>query len=221
MGHDRPAGLSSTSLTYRVRTTRPWVALTFDDGPSAKYTAKVLDILAARDVAATFNLIGRHAEAFPALARRAAAHHEIGNHTYSHPDLSLARAGEATDQLRRGATAIESVIGRAPSTFRPPYGYFSGATMMSAAGLHYPVVLWDQIINRNGESAASNAERLGHAVQPGSIILGHDGGSRPCDVVVDCLPDLIDRVRARGFSFVTVSALLALDGADDPDTDPA
>ena len=61
-----------------------------------------------------------------------------------------------------------------PATFRPPYGYLSGATMMSAAGLHLPILLWDQEFNRQGESAASNAARLGNAVQPGSIVLGHD-----------------------------------------------
>ncbi len=214
VGPLRPFGLTSTTLTYRVPTREPVVALTFDDGPSREYTAAVLDILRAKGVPATFNLIGRHVTQLPDLARRVAAAHEVGNHTWSHPNLSLAGAQEAQRQLERGAGAIESVTGTRPATFRPPFGYFSGATMMAAAGLHLPVVLWDQAFDRHGESPAANVDRLAAAVQPGSIVLGHDGGSLPCDVVVAALPSLIDRLRARGLSFVTTSALLALERPD-------
>ncbi|MCW2527815.1 MAG: Chitooligosaccharide deacetylase [Pseudonocardiales bacterium] len=209
VGSQRPSTLRSTTLTYRVPTDSPWVALTFDDGPSPRYTGRILDILDEKNVVATFNVIGEHALAWPELTRRTAQRHEIGNHTYSHRDLSLAGAAEARDELTRGAAAIKYVTGREPTTFRPPYGYFSGATMMIAAGFDYPVVLWDQIIRRTGESASSNAQRIAGSVGPGSIILGHDGGSKPCEVVVDTLPELIDRIHARGFTFVTTTALLA------------
>jgi peptidoglycan/xylan/chitin deacetylase (PgdA/CDA1 family) len=209
VGAARPPGLDSVTITYRVPTTEPVLALTFDDGPSEDYTAAVLDILADRGVTATFNLIGRHVAALPQLARRAAAAgHELGNHTWSHPDLSLARARQARDQLHRGAHAITSVTGQRPKTFRPPYGYLSGATMMTAAGMGYPIVLWDQEFHRHDESAATNSARLARAVAPGSIVLGHDGGSLPCDVVVAALPNFIDRVHERGLSFVTITDLL-------------
>jgi peptidoglycan/xylan/chitin deacetylase (PgdA/CDA1 family) len=209
VGSERPSDLRSTTLTYRVPTDTPWVALTFDDGPSSRYTERILDILDEKKIVATFNVIGKHALAWPELTRRAAQRHEIGNHTYSHRDLSLAKAAEAQSELTRGAAAIEHVTGRKPTTFRPPFGYFSGATMMIAAGFDYPVVLWDQLIRRDGESATTNAQRIARAVGPGSIILGHDGGSKPCEVVVEALPELIDRIHARGFTFVTATALLA------------
>lgn len=216
VGAYRPAGLTGTTVTYRARTSERVVALTFDDGPSRRYTAAVLDILEAAGVVATFNLVGRHAAQYPALARRAAERHELGNHTWSHPDLSLTPAPQATRQLQRAATVIADVTGVRPGTFRPPYGYFSGATVMAAAGLDLPVVLWDQAFDRHGQSPTSNVERLAGAIGPGSVVLGHDGGSMPCDVVVAALPSLITRLQDQGYRFVTTSQLLALDRRPDP-----
>ena len=211
VGQQRPVGLTGTSITYRVRTTRPFVALTFDDGPSAEYTERVLDILDRKQVSATFNLIGAHAQKFPELARRAAAGHEIGNHTWSHPNMSLFDAADARDELHRGAEAITQASGVRPRTWRPPYGYFSGATIMMAASLGYPIVLWDNRFDRHGASVESNVSRLTTDVGPGSIILGHDGGPLHCDVVVAALPTLIDALLDKGLTFVTTSALLAMD----------
>jgi peptidoglycan/xylan/chitin deacetylase (PgdA/CDA1 family) len=212
VGKDRPPGLLTTSINYRVPTTEPKIALSFDDGPSLKYTAKVLDILDAKDVTATFFLIGAHVRALPALARRASLRHEIGNHTWSHPNMGLYEAPDALHQLEQTEAEIAAVIGRKPTLFRPPYGAFSGATAMIATSLRYPITMWDIEFNQHGDSAAANVERLGRLAGPGSIILGHDGGTLNCDVVVEALPDLIDRLRARNLQFVTVSELLASAG---------
>jgi peptidoglycan-N-acetylglucosamine deacetylase len=217
VGKDRPPGLLTTSINYRVPTTEPKIALSFDDGPSLKYTAKVLDILDEKDVTATFFLIGAHVRALPALARRASLRHEIGNHTWSHPNMGLYEAPDAVHQLGRAEAEIARVIGRRPTLFRPPYGAFSGATAMIATSLRYPITMWDIEFNQHGDSAAANIDRLSHLAGPGSIILGHDGGTLNCDVVVEALPALIDRLRARGLQFVTVSDLLALAG---PSTAP-
>jgi peptidoglycan/xylan/chitin deacetylase (PgdA/CDA1 family) len=210
VGADRPIGLRSTSLTYRVQTSEPIVALTFDDGPSEKYTVKVLDILAQKDVPATFFLIGKHAHALPHLAKRASQDHEIGNHTWSHPNLGLYHAPDAHAELARAAGAISDATGNAPTLFRPPYGAFSGATAMIATSFAYPIVMWDEEFNQHGPDGAANATRLAADAVPGSIILGHDGGTLNCDMVVAGLPSLIDRLKARGFRFGTVSQLLAV-----------
>ncbi|MEP6598817.1 MAG: polysaccharide deacetylase family protein [Actinomycetota bacterium] len=207
VGPARPAGLRGTSLTYRVDTDVPMVALTFDDGPSERFTPRVLDILERARVVATFFMIGSHASALPELARRVAQRHEIGNHTATHPDLSLARAAEATAQLAHAAEQIRIATGRAPTVFRPPYGRFSGASAMVAAGMQYPIVLWDLKFDVRS-TAGSNVDRLAAAAGPGSIILGHDGGTLDNDVVAQALPGLIDRLRARGLRFATVSELL-------------
>jgi peptidoglycan-N-acetylglucosamine deacetylase len=210
VGSDRPPGLLTTSINYRVATTEAKVALTLDDGPSLKYTERVLDILEAKGVRATFFLIGEHAHALPALAQRAARTHEIGNHTWSHPNMGLYAAPDALHQLSRTADELTSIIGRKPTLFRPPYGAFSGATAMVATSFKYPIMLWDIEFNQHGDSAASNIERLSRLAGPGSVILGHDGGTLNCEVVVEALPELIDRIHDRGLEFVTVSELLAL-----------
>jgi peptidoglycan-N-acetylglucosamine deacetylase len=218
VGAHRPPGVAATTITYRARVRDPLIALTFDDGPSARYTPRVLDILDEKNVPATFFLIGRHVVRYPDLARRIAARHETGNHTWSHPNLSFAAAPSATAELARAASAISTITGRIPTVFRPPYGAFSGATAMVATGLGYPIVLWDFEFDQHGESAATNLDRMVRATRSGSIVLGHDGGTLNCSVVVEVLPALIDRVRDRGFVFVTVSALLRAaaveDGAD-------
>jgi peptidoglycan-N-acetylglucosamine deacetylase len=208
VGRYRPPGLTATTLTYRVPTTKPVVALTFDDGPSTAYTRRVLDILERKDVVATFYVIGRHVRSLPGLARDVAARHDVGNHTWSHPNMSLARAPRARTELARGADVIAQAIGRQPTSHRPPFGYFSGATAMIAAGMGYPIVLWDVAFNRHREDAAANIERMTQQIGPGSIILGHDGGTLTCDVVVQALPKLIDRLRDKGLDFVTVPDLL-------------
>ena len=208
VGRYRPAGLASTTITYRAPTTAPIVALTFDDGPSERYTNRILNILDRHNIPATFFLIGRHVIRYPSLAQRVAERHEIGNHTWTHPNMSLASAPTATSQLSVAAKAISTVTGRPPIAFRPPYGAFSGATAMVAAGLGYSIVLWDFEFNQHGESAADNLDRMVRAARPGSIILGHDGGTLNCEVVVEVLPPLIDRIRTRGFRFVALSDLL-------------
>ena len=210
VGAHRPATAISTQVVYRVPTTKPWIALTFDDGPSSRYTETILDILDQHDAVATFNLIGRHALQFPELAQRAAARHEIGNHTWSHPNMSLASAQQAWDEMRRGADAIHRAAGVVPGTYRPPYGYFSGATVMTAAGFGYPMVLWDlQISRKRDVTVAENVDYIGRHARAGSIILAHDGGNVPCHAIVDALPRVLDRLRERGFTLVSTTALLA------------
>jgi peptidoglycan-N-acetylglucosamine deacetylase len=208
VGAFRPQALAATTIAWRWPTTEPVVALTIDDGPSRAYTSRVLDILDHQDVVATFFQMGKHVRAFPELSQRAAQRHEIGNHTWSHPSMALGRPEPVIRQLRRTAEVITHVTGKVPTLYRPPYGYFSGATAMVAASMNYSIVLWDVKFNVT-DSASSNIARISGQVRPGSIILGHDGGTMSNEVVVQALPGLIDAIRRRGLRFVTVSRLLA------------
>lgn len=207
VGDFRPPGLCATTITWRWPTTEPVVALTIDDGPSLAYTTRVLDILARKDVAATFFQVGKRVRALPELSRRVAQRHEIGNHTWSHPSMALGRPQQVTRQLRRTAQVIGHATGTMPTLYRPPYGYFSGATAMVAAGLSYSIVLWDVKFDVT-DDASSNITRIARAVRPGSIILGHDGGTLNNEVVVQALPGLIDAIHGLGLRFVTVTQLL-------------
>ncbi|MCU1690035.1 MAG: polysaccharide deacetylase [Jatrophihabitantaceae bacterium] len=220
LGEERPPDLTQTRLIYRVPAASgasaagapspgtPRIALTFDDGPSTAYTARVLDVLAAADVRATFFQVGERVRALPALAREVAARHAVGNHTWDHPDLSLAEAGEARSQLQRTHDEVASVLGQPPTLFRPPFGRFSGATAMIATSMDYPIVLWDTLFDVR-QSAEANIEQLAASAQDGTIILGHDGGPLHSDVVIEALPELIAQLKDKGFQFQTIPELLA------------
>ena len=211
LGEHRPPGLTQTRLVYRAPGAdpdAPRVALTFDDGPSTQYTERVLAALSDADVRATFFQVGERVRRLPGLAREVADRHVVGNHTWSHADLSLAQADQARSQLQRTHDQIAATIGTAPALFRPPFGRFSGATAMIATSLGYPIVLWDTLFNVR-KSASDNIESLAESAQDGTIILAHDGGPLHSDVVIEALPELIARLRERGFAFQTVPQLLA------------
>jgi peptidoglycan/xylan/chitin deacetylase (PgdA/CDA1 family) len=215
LGEERPAGLTQTRLVYRAPAGggeagggAPRIALTFDDGPSTRYTQRVLDVLERADVRATFFMVGERVRRLPGLARDVAARHAVGNHTWDHVDLSLAQAGEARSQLHRTHDEIALATGSEPALFRPPFGRFSGATAMIATSLGYPIVLWDTLFDVDRD-AAHNVERLSGSAEDGTIVLAHDGGPLNSEVVLESLPELIARLRDRGFRFDTVPQLLA------------
>jgi peptidoglycan-N-acetylglucosamine deacetylase len=209
VGGDVPRALSA-EVTYRVATDEPVLALTFDDGPSAEHTHRVLDVLDRKDVTATFFVVGSRLHRGASVLRRAAERHEIGNHTFDHVDLAAASARTVRSQLTRTHDEVARLTGVAPTLLRPPYGRFGGATVLQAAGLGYSIVLWSDRVHARGESARANAARLGARCGPGSVVLAHDGGPLPGQVVVDALPDLIDRWHARHLRLVTVSELLSV-----------
>lgn len=198
-------------LLWRVQTDQPVAALTFDDGPDPRYTPAILDRLEEHDAVATFFMQGSHAEEHAKLARRVGEAHAVGNHTYSHVNLGAAGAGVARDQLGRGHEAIERITGRAPIAFRPPYGMLSGASSMVAAEMGYDIVLWsDRISSRS--TVEHNQHKLVGAIEPGAIIIGHDGGDLPNQTVVDSLPAVLEDLKDRGIALVTVPDLLDLSG---------
>lgn len=217
VGAERPPGpLDTLTMMYRAPIATQLVALTFDDGPSVEYTSRVLRELDRADATATFFVMGQHAAAHPELVRAAAERHEIGNHTWNHPDLGLARSADAAQQLRSAHTAITTAIGREPTLFRPPYGRFSGATAMMATSMGYQLILWDCRFDIN-KSAPTNVRDIGEQAIAGSIILLHDCGPSSGDSVVAAIGGIVAALRDRGLEPVTVSALLdqtAIEAAD-------
>lgn len=120
------------------------IALTFDDGPSDRNTAPLLDILAAANATATFFLIGNHVRRHPALARRIAAEgHTLGNHTDMHPDLSRKSTARIRAELKRCQQTLADTLGVQPALFRPPYGARRPATLRIARELGLTPVLWN------------------------------------------------------------------------------
>jgi len=185
---------------------RPRIALTFDDGPHPVHTAPLLDALAELDVHATFFLVGEDVDAHPALvARMARDGHELGNHTYCHRYLPLARSRSVEHELRATDRAIVRAAGVIPTVARPPWGGRSPRNVRVFQRLRKRLVLWDvNSFDWKGKPATEVVERVLDRARAGSIILMHearDGGA----TTIDAVRLLVPALRERGFELVTVS----------------
>jgi peptidoglycan/xylan/chitin deacetylase (PgdA/CDA1 family) len=185
------------------------IALTFDDGPSPVYTPQVLSILQHYKVHATFFCIGEWVQLYPGLVQETfRAGNVIGDHTWSHPDLTRLSPYAVRWQLSSASAAIQYAIGSPPVLFRPPYGATDAAVVSVASQLGLLQILWTvdpRDWSRPGVDAIVNIV-LSHATN-GSIILMHDGGGNRSETVL-ALPLIITALQQRGFSFVTVPQLL-------------
>lgn len=186
------------------------IALTFDDGPDAEHTPVLLDALAALGVKATFFVVGNGVDAHPELVARIVREgHELGNHTYTHRYLPLARSRSVMRELATTDAAIARATGIVPTLARPPWGGRSPRTVRAFARLAKRVVLWDvNSYDWKGKPADEVARRVIDRVRPGSIVLMHDardGG----EVTVDAVRRIVPALRARGYELVTTSAMLA------------
>lgn len=190
---------------------RPEVALTFDDGPSATTTPRVLHLLAAAGVRATFFVVGRKALAEPQLLREiAAAGHEIGLHGFDHDRLfSLRTPGTVLSDIRRTQAAIAAAGVPEPRLFRPPIGFVSHFTVWGArrAGVTLVGCSARAFDGFAGASPERVAERLVRAVKPGALLALHDASERgehePASI--RALPRLLETLKARGLRPVTLS----------------
>jgi peptidoglycan/xylan/chitin deacetylase (PgdA/CDA1 family) len=203
-----PSTAAEPSITFNsVHVDGPYIAITFDDGPSATLTPKLLDLLAAHRIKATFFVIGENVAQHPDIVARAAREgHEIANHSWSHPNLAKLSDEGVRRQLWRTDDAIKSATGTRPTLFRPPYG---SITEREKRWIHdefgYRVILWDvdpYDWKRPGPAVVRN--RILQETQPGSIVLSHDIHLG----TIEAMPSTFDALEAKGFKFVTVSELI-------------
>lgn len=199
---------TGTEVVFRAEPAGREVALTFDDGPDPRWTPLVLSLLQKHDGHATFFQVGQRAEAHRSLTAEVhAAGHEVANHTWQHRDVSTLALGEVRDQLRRTDDTLGSIIGRAPTLFRPPWGHIDGPGLLAATELGYRTVLWSHRI-RTSDAESDSARDLAGA-SPGIVILCHDGGPTPADRLYPVVERFVATMRERGYRFVSVSTLLA------------
>ncbi|WP_189242402.1 polysaccharide deacetylase family protein [Planobispora rosea] len=176
------------------------VALTFDDGPG-EYTDEVLSHLAAYRARATFFVVGQNVAANPGVVRRTAkAGHEIGNHSWSHRNLTTLSAAGLRADLNRTSQAIKAATGTAPKVMRPPYGAFNDTVRRNSP---LPVVLWSVDTEDWRYRDSARVVRKAKSVGPGGVILFHD--IHP--TTVKAIPQVLEALSARGYRFVTVSQL--------------
>ena len=164
------------------------VFLSFDDGPDARWTPEVLELLAAAGARATFFVIGRAARGERALLRRiAACGHEVGNHTWSHRHPWSVSATAARREVRDGAAAIEDILGCRSGWFRPPYGRLRAAMVEEARELGQELVLWHRsAVDWGLLGRARWIRRRLARVTAGDIVLMHDGArgsNRPAELI--------------------------------------
>ncbi|MDE2630740.1 MAG: glycosyltransferase [Alphaproteobacteria bacterium] len=216
--------LPTTYVIRRVGLKPHTLALTFDDGPDPQWTPAILDILKQKNVKATFFIIGANAEAHPGLVQRMLADgNEVGNHTFTHPNLSVTSTGADALELNATERLFEALTGRQMKLFRPPY--LGDAEPVTAdqivpvevaqnlgyitVGVHVDPLDWQQPTKQEMMQRILAAVNDPNPELRGNVILLHDsGGDRSATVAL--LPGLIDELRAQGYHFVPVSQLAGL-----------
>jgi peptidoglycan/xylan/chitin deacetylase (PgdA/CDA1 family) len=201
----------------RIPTSRKVVALTFDAGANVDGVSSILATLAREHVPATFFLTGDFTRRYPQASRSiAGAGHRLGNHSVSHPHFPELTDSQARAQLAGAEPAVKDVTGATTRPlFRFPYGDTSTHAIAVVNGQGYLCVRWTvdslgQQGTTGGRSTASVTQRVLAAAYPGEIVLMH-AGSHPTDystLDADALPGIIAGLRQRGYTFVTLDALL-------------
>ena len=210
-----PISLTTSSTTARITYSHvnvdgPYIAMTFDDGPSGPNTPRLLDLAAKDHIKLTFFLIGENAARYPKLVQRELAEgHEVGNHSYTHPDLAKMSDDAVRAQIQKTQDAIISASGYKPILMRPPYGAMTPRQRLWVAHeFGVKIILWEvDPLDWKNPGPDVVAERIISAVRPGDIILSHDIHSG----TVDAMPEVFDTLLAKGYKFVTVSELIAMD----------
>ena len=212
------AVIERRNTIYHVLTSEKVVALTFDDGPSPIWTPRILDALKTAQVKATFFMLGNHVQEYPWVAKRVAAEgHEIGNHTYDHHGLIYYKTPELEAEVNNAFWAIYNACGVKTKYFRPPKGWLTEAEKKDLKRMGYEIILW----SLNSKDWVTFDDRfivsyILHNIRPGDILLFHDsggvfrteGGNR--EETVKTIPRLVQKLKERGYRFVTISELLKL-----------
>lgn len=201
-----------TSAPAEVPAAEKYVALTFDDGPRADTTGRLLDGLRERGAKATFFVIGEQIPGNEDLLRRMTAEgHQIGNHTYSHIRLSTADRDKAVEEIHKTEVLVEEIVGEGEVWLRPPYGKVGEE---QAALIGTPMIYWSvdpkdwKLLDADDvtEAVLSN-------VGSGDIVLLHDF----YPTSVDAALRVVDTLQDQGYQFVTVEELFALQGVEPQD----
>lgn len=190
----------------RIPTADPLVALTFDDGPHPGITERLLDILKAENVKATFFVVGRMAAKHPDLVRRIAREgHTVANHTFYHNNLTTLPPENMDLEWRLCNDTIEGITGRRPRFARPPGGQYDREVLRAAQRSGLKTALWTvNTADYTGKTTQQIIGRIGRNLRCGAVILLHDGPPE----TVEALPEIIDFIRRKGYRLVSLDEAL-------------
>lgn len=191
-----------TGAIPKLNKNKKYVALTFDDGPNPRTTPQLLNILKSKNVKASFFMVGNSVNAHPNVAKRVSNEgHQIGSHSYSHPQLTSLSSYQVQSQMRQTDKAIYYATGKLPKTFRPPYGAINYNVSNLVAK---PAIMWS-IDTRDWESRNPYMINsvVNNNIHNGAIILLHDI-HQPS---VNSVSDMIDNLKRKGYNFVTIDEL--------------
>ena len=203
-------GRTFTSLPRGTRQ----IALTYDDGPNDPHTLRLLEVLAKHNVHATFFMIGRYVRQRPEIVREVVkAGHVIGNHTFTHPLLTLQSAAQIRQELSNCRSALQDAIGDHSNLFRPPFGGRRPATLRIARELGLEPVMWNVTgYDWNAPPSAMIEQKVAKQIRGGDVILLHDGGHKQMGAdrsqTVLATDSLIAKYQAERYRFVTIQEMM-------------
>jgi len=208
--------LNRKGTIYRVKSDKKQVVLTFDDGPSAEWTPKILDELKKADIKATFFMIGHHVMKYPEIAKRVAEEgHTVANHGYAHEVMLYYKPAEIEEEIKYTEHVIKEITGKTTTLFRPPKAWLRKNIKEKIKSMGYEIILWSlnskDWVNFNHKTIA---KYISNNVKNGDILLFHDSGnvfSREGASrlqTVKSITLLARMLREKGFEIVPIEELL-------------
>ncbi len=194
--------LQRPARTARKKANGKVIHLTFDDGPSARHTRPILDLLDRYDAKATFFQVGENAIDHPGLTRAIVGRgHALGSHTWNHRDLRRLKGGRLDDQITRTSRTLSRISGRRITCLRPPYGATNQRVKSAVRHRKLTLTLWD-VDPRDWRKpgAATIAQRVIARARPGAVILLHDGGGSRSQTV-QATRQILRTLGKKGYTF--------------------
>ncbi len=190
------------------------LALTYDDGPNDPHTLRLLEVLAKHGVRATFFSVGRYVQQRPDIIREVVkAGHVVGNHTFTHPLLTLKTPTEVRQELTDCNKALQDAIGGHSNLFRPPFGGRRPAVLRIARELGLNPIMWNVTgYDWNAPPAAVIEQKVSKQIRGGNVLLLHDGGHKEMGAdrsqTVIATDHLIAKYRSKGYEFATIPQMM-------------
>ncbi|WP_028552548.1 polysaccharide deacetylase family protein [Paenibacillus sp. UNC451MF] len=202
----------NSEVVWNVTTDQKLIALTFDDGPNPVYTPQILDLLKEHQAKATFFVLGKRVQMFPAIAiREVNEGHEIANHTFDHHYLKNVSSKKLIEEIRQTQEVIFDITEQIPHVFRPPGGFYNDDLLNLTKEDKLTVVMWSWYQDTK-DWKKPGVDKIVHTVlsnvHNGDIILFHDLEG-DCSQTVEALKRIIPELKKQGFQFVTVTDLIA------------